>query len=81
MTVVGPDGHAVIAFSRLDDDGTPVLVTVVAADGRADSTPSRAVPGRWRHVLDDGAEVVADTLDVGAALARFPACVLVRDAT
>ena len=81
LTVVGPDGHAVIAFSRLDDDGTPVLVTVVAADGRTDLDAVAALPGRWRHVLDDGADAVADTLDVGAALGSFPACVLVRDAT
>ena len=37
-----------------------------------------AVPGRWRSVLDDGAGPIADTIDVAAALARFPAVVLVR---
>ncbi len=87
VPVVGPDAADVIAFVRLDADGAPVLATVVA---RRAVTPAAmptgapvapidataALPGAWRSVLDDGAGIVEDSLDVGAALARFPACVL-----
>ena len=78
-TVVGPDGHTVIAYTRLDGEAEPALVTLVSASGRTELDAVAAVPGRWRHVLDDDAPAVEDTLDVGVALDRFPACVLVRD--
>jgi hypothetical protein len=70
----------VIAFARMDGDGTPVLVTIISRRGAAPIEATAAVPGRWRSVLDDGAAPVEDSLDVGAALARFPAAVLVRAA-
>lgn len=77
VPVVGPDAGKVIAYTRFDETGRPVLVTVVRCDaGLGPVDAAAAVPGRWRSELDDGADVVTDQLDVGAALARFPAVVL-----
>lgn len=81
VPVVGPDAGDVVAFVRLDAAGAPVLVTVVSRRGEAPIDATAAVPGPWRSVLDDGADVIEDALAVGAALARFPAAVLRPAAT
>lgn len=79
LTVVGRDAGQVIAFLRFDTDGRPAMATVVAASARPGAVADAvvALPGSWRSVLDDAADEVTDTLDAAAALARFPAVVLV----
>jgi len=85
--VFGPGGgyqpivaDGAIAFARLDAGGSRRVVALVARPGSA-ATVVTLPPGRWRSVLDDGAGVVEQRLDLGAALARFPAVVLVLDSS
>jgi (1->4)-alpha-D-glucan 1-alpha-D-glucosylmutase len=79
LTVVGPDAADVIAFARRGDGDEPALCTVIGRRGLAPVDAVVAVPGCWRSLLDDAAPPVVDALDAGAALARFPACVLVPE--
>jgi len=78
LTVVGADAAGAIGFTRRDGQDRPVLATFVACSARLGGVHDAvaAIPGEWRSVLDDAAGPIADTIDVAAALTRFPAIVL-----
>ena len=78
LTVVGADAATVIGFIRRDSEDRPALATIVACSARLGTVHDAvaAIPGEWRSVLDDAAGPIADTIDVAAALTRFPAIVL-----
>ena len=72
-------GEHLLAFARTDGAGQPVLVTVVPRGAAVGSV--ELPPGRWRHLLLDGEPDVDGSLRVDAALAAFPAIVLVHPST
>lgn len=71
------DDDSVVAFGRLDADGELQVITVVARSAATDAVVELPA-GRWRHVLDDESPVVSGRIELGPALARFPAVVVVR---
>jgi len=77
LTADGDDDDSTVAFGRLDAHGELQMITAVTRSA-ATQVVVELPAGRWRHVLDDGSPVASARLELGPALARFPAVVLVR---